>query len=176
MAVVVDPLRYLIPIWITIIFFLTLFKFNNWFDSLPSKKKDSKPSKEEVKKVDKVADDSVAITRSQSSNPVPDIVVKKNYLYDRFVDNPTSEDNISDTRGDKKIFLTDEENKAIRNNKVEIRVKNSTDNMSQKELLHNKIQEMTNENNTNKEKLLKEFEGLSKDMKLLLIENIISKM
>jgi hypothetical protein len=45
-----------------------------------------------------------------------------------------------------------------------------------KSRLYNRINQMTTSNLETREKLLKEFEGLSKEMKLLLIDNIIQKM
>jgi hypothetical protein len=100
-----------------------------------------------------------------------------NYLYDRFVTKPTMDDYM----GEKKIsesFLSEKEVDNIRNSNVSIRVKDveKVSSISDKASLHNRIREMTASNLENRERLLKEFEGLSKEMKLLIIDNIIQRM
>ena len=42
--------------------------------------------------------------------------------------------------------------------------------------VHSKIAELTNNNRQEKERMLNEFNNLSKEMKLLLIENIMQKI
>ena len=58
---------------------------------------------------------------------------------------------------------------------MKIRV-NDSSSESDKNKLYNRINQMTSSNMETRERLLKEFEGLSKEMKLLLIDNIIQKM
>lgn len=99
---------------------------------------------------------------------------QNNYLYDRFVDRPTSEDYIQPTKISQ-AFMTDNELNAVKNSDVKIRV-NDNSMESDKSKLYNRINQMTASNLETREKLLKEFEGLSKEMKLLLIDNIIQKM
>ncbi len=175
MGVIDNPLQFLIPIWIAIMIFSLLFKFNNWIDGRPVKK-ESKPEKKEetIKKVEKAADDSLAISREKTEPIKQDIVVNTNYLYDRFVDNPTQED-CREVERRKDIFLSEEENDSIKNRKVEIKVK-PVEELSEKELLYRRIEAMTNENAVNREKLLEEFDALPRNTKLMLIENIIQKM
>ena len=99
---------------------------------------------------------------------------QNNYLYDRFVDRPTCEDHIQE----KKIsdaFMSDSELNAVRNRDIKINVNNSSYD-SDKSKLYSRINQMTSSNLETRERLLKEFEGLSKEMKLLLIDNIIQKM
>ena len=100
-----------------------------------------------------------------------------NYLYDRFVDRPTRDDYVVE----KKIsdsFLSDNELDNIRNTNISIKVKDveSVPSISSKASLHNRIREMMASNLESRERLLKEFEGLSKEMKLLIIDNIIQRM
>lgn len=97
-----------------------------------------------------------------------------NYLYDRFTLNPTSIDYVEN----KKIsedFLSEEEVADINKN-IEIKVQEVDASLSTKERLHKRISEMTSHNKETREKLLDEFEGLSREMKLLIMDNIISKM
>ena len=97
-----------------------------------------------------------------------------NYLYDRFVDAPTNEDNIQQSKISE-AFMSDNELNAVKNTDIKIRVKeDSLD--SKKSKLYNRINQMTTSNMETRERLLKEFEGLSKEMKLLLIDNIIQKL
>ncbi len=99
---------------------------------------------------------------------------QNNYLYDRFVDRPTSEDYIQD----KKIsdaFISENEVNAVKNNNIKIQVNDSSLG-TDKSKLYSRINQMTSSNLETRERLLKEFEGLSKEMKLLLIDNIIQKM
>ena len=99
---------------------------------------------------------------------------QNNYLYDRFVDRPTREDYIQPEKISE-AFMTDNEFNAVKNRDVKIRVKDSSSE-SDKNKLYNRINQMTSSNMETRERLLKEFEGLSKEMKLLLIDNIIQKM
>ncbi|MBE5738458.1 MAG: hypothetical protein E7354_01845 [Clostridiales bacterium] len=180
MAVIEDPLKYLVPIWIALIILVLLFKFNNWVDSKPAKKETkSKSNKEEtIKKVDQASEDSLALKKKEEAKveePVPDIVVNTNYLYDRFVDNPTVDDNYDCDNKRKDIFLSDEESESIKNKKIQIKVQ-PVEELSEKELLYKKIEAMTSENMTAREKLLEEFDALPRNTKLMLIENIIQRM
>lgn len=176
-----NPLRILIPIWLVLILLLLLFKFNNWVDSRPAKKKEDKPKKdkkeETIKKIDEKSSDALAVTKEKEPEKVEakkeEIVVNTNYLYDRFVENPSGEDCVEDKKND--LFLSTEESEEIKNKKIEIKVK-PVESLSQKEALYRKIEEMTNKNVDEREKLLEEFEALPRNTKLMLIENIIQKM
>ena len=175
MEIIDNPLKYLIPIWIALIILLLLFKFNNWVDSRPVKKETKSNKEETVKKIEQPVDESLAVSRERVEESAPDIVVNTNYLYDRFVDNPPADDYIECDNRRKDIFLSDEESSSIKNKKIEIKV-NPVETLNEKELLYKKIEEMTNENAVNREKLLEEFDSLPKNTKLMLIENIIQKM
>ncbi len=174
-----NPLQILIPIWLVLILLLLLFKFNNWVDSRPAKKKEDKPKKdkkeETIKKIDEKSSDALAVTKEPEKVEAKkdEIFVGTNYLYDRFVVNPSEEDKIDDKKSE--LFLSTEESEEIKNKKVEIKVK-PVESLSQKEALYRKIEEMTNKNVDERERLLEEFESLPRNTKLMLIENIIQKM
>ena len=97
-----------------------------------------------------------------------------NYLYDRFVVSPTKEDFVNDSKISD-AFLSTDELKSIRERNHKIQVKKEADNL-EKNKLYSKIQEMTSKNNETKERMLKEFEELPKEIKLMLIDSIIEKM
>lgn len=99
---------------------------------------------------------------------------QNNYLYDRFVDRPSSEDHIQE-RKISDAFMSENELNAVKNKDIKIRV-NDSSLESDKSKLYSRINQMTSSNLETRERLLKEFEGLSKEMKLLLIDNIIQKM
>jgi len=98
-----------------------------------------------------------------------------NYLHDRFSVYPSSIDYVED----KKIsesFLSEEELSTIRDSNIRIKVNDVDSGLGGKENLYKRISQMTNHNQKTREKLLEEFEGLSREMKLLIIDNIIQKM
>ncbi len=180
MGVVTNPLKYLAFVWIGLIIMLLLFKFNNWVDDRTPKKKEDKPKKskeETIKKIEEKTSDSLSVTKEKEAEKKEatktEVFVNTNYLYDRFVDNPTNDDKIVDKKNS--TFLSVEENEEIKNKKVEIKVK-PVENLSQKEALYKKIEQMTSTNADEREKMLEEFEALPRTTKLMLIENIIQKM
>lgn len=181
MGVVTNPLKYLVFVWLGLIVLILLFKFNNWVDARPTKKKEDKPKKdkkeETIKKIEEKSADSLSVTKEKEPEKKEakkeEVFVNTNYLYDRFVENPTVDDKIEDKKN--ATFLTVEENEEIKNKKVEIKVK-PVENLSQKEALYKRIEQMTNDNASTNEKLLEEFESLPRTTKLMLIENIIQKM
>lgn len=97
-----------------------------------------------------------------------------NYLYERFVDSPTAID-VVEPKKVSESFISNEEFSKIKDRDVKIRVKEDNSSVT-KNALYNRINQMTSQNNEKREKLLEEFEGLSREMKLLIIENIIQKM
>jgi hypothetical protein len=86
------------------------------------------------------------------------------------VTNPTEDDCVNTNLYSNNPFITEEEYTEIRNKKVKIQVKELKN-----EELSSKLDRAINHNSKEKEKLLNEFNNLSKQMKLLLIENIINK-
>ena len=172
MGVIQDPLKYIIPIFITLMILLLLFRFNNWVDD--RKIKEKKPKAEPVKKVEeKVETESNKITEIKEEAKNEIIVADTNYLYDRFVVSPTKDDE-EESKEINSAFLSNEEADKIRNRKTEIKV--GEVHLSEKEQLYNKIEAMKSENLALKEHILSEFNTLSKEMKLMLLENIISNM
>jgi len=173
MEVIENPLKYLIPIFITIIILLILFKFNNWVDE--RKVSDKKPKAEAAKTADAKSEAKevakLAEVKEETNQDI--VVVNSNYLYDRFVTNPT-EDDLNEDDSVNSAFLTEEEALKIRDRRTEIKVGDVV--LSEKELLYKKIEAMKNENLALKDKLLSEFNSLSKEMKLMLLENIIQHM
>lgn len=164
-----------------IVFLLVVIKLSQIFEKFLTKEKKSKnkqPEQQEKKEVveNKKSEDTTNEKQEHSeNNAVVDNKPKvySNYLYDRFVDNPTNADNVVD----KKIseaFLSENEHHAIRDREIKIKVKETSQELNNE--LYKKIQAMANENHEVKNKLLNEFESLPREMKLLLIENIMQKM
>ena len=170
MLIIDNPLFLLFITLGKLIFFLTLFKILNYLES-----KKSKNSNKASKSESKIEEKSKDLGCLESNDEFVDYKKMTNYLYDRFVTTPTSDDdyiesNISES------FISEDTYAEIRNKKVEIKVEPVTSNYSDKENLYKKIEELTNNNRTEKERLLDEFNGLSREMKLLLIENILQKI
>lgn len=177
--------------------FLVLFKFGNWMEERPvkePKKKKEKVKKEIVKEikessadisitskskdsVDIKVDSSAASSSAASVSSNVEYYPSQNYLYDRFVISPTSDDNVQTKKNTS--FIDEDEANRLRDEKLKIKVNDVVD-ISSKDLkknsLYSRISEMASENLQTKEKLLEEFEQLPREMKLLLISNIIQKM
>ena len=175
MGVIENPLKYLI-LAVCVLFFLKLiFKIT---DLLSNKKIKTKKKKEPVKKETKASEP----VKEDKSKELKEEVKKQeitnysNYLYDRFVDNPSIEDECDSANIISEAFITDQEFEDIKNRTTTIKVNDVEDINATRNDLYSKIQAMTNENQENKERLLNEFNGLSKEMKLLLIENIMQRM
>lgn len=98
-----------------------------------------------------------------------------NYLYDRFAVSPTREDYFEEKRISD-AFIDESELDSIRNRNVSIHVNSVDSAIGTKERLHQRISQMTSQNQATRERLLEEFEGLSREMKLLIIDNIMQKM
>ena len=159
MLIIENPIFLLIIALAILSFFLILFKLLNYFDS-----RKQKTQKTENKKEENVAQ--VEDKKEEYIEP------NTNYLYDRFVTEPTDDDAMSIDENICDAFLKDDDYLEIRNHKVDIKVEKSDD----KSELYKRIEQITNNNRIEKEKLLDEFNGLSREMKLLLIENILQKM
>ena len=192
-----NPIELLVYVLLALAFFMILFRISNWLESYQPKER----KKKEKKKVEKVVEvketkieidkttevkkdvEKVAETKELKSDYVPmpivtDMKPASNYLYDRFVVSPSKED-VNATNAISESFISENELKEIRDRQVKIRVKNVEDISeisSDKQALYKKIQEMASENVDAKERLLREFESLPREMKLLLIENIMQKM
>lgn len=188
---------YELFISLTIFLFAIIFlcKVGNFLSSLPVKEVKKKSSKsEKIKEVKKENKETVKVVDSATNNSanssvntsanvsntpiiiqqVPNDNYQNNYLYDRFVERPTKEDYVKENKISQ-AFMSEKEFDSVRNNDIKIRVKDN-EFQSEKNKLYNRISQMTSSNLETRERLLKEFEGLSKEMKLLLIDNIIQKM
>ena len=195
------PYELILAVTIGIFIMILLIKLGSLLESLPVKEK--KKKKEVVKEVKKEIKKEVSSSKEESkiavdktsnnnsscgenSNVCPYVTIQlpsvtgneyqgqSNYLFDRFVERPTDVDHIEN----KKIsdsFLSNDEFDDIKNSNVDIHIK-STSGSNEKSALYSRISHMTSHNTETREKLLKEFEGLSREMKLLIIDNIIQKM
>lgn len=170
MAIVEHPLRFLILALCLLLVLLIFFKLADFLrDRLEkNKKKESKPvEKKEEKASDvKKSDDTLKQTEQKiSPEHINTTSNGFNYLHDRFVENPTDDDVVVNSNYSS-VFLTDDEYDKIRNEKIEIKVKEDGS-------LNGKVDAIIKGNNSEKERLLSEFNKLSKEMKLLIIENIL---
>ena len=144
-------------------------------DDLKSKKNEKKDKKESggENKSENGASKEVKEEKILEDLPGDD---KNNYLYDRFVVNPTNDDCI-DLKSISDTFISDKELEKIRNEKIQIKVspvERVTGCCHVSKETKDKIENI-DENRTARSKLLQEFDSLSKEMKLLLIENILKK-
>ena len=178
MLIVEDPLRLLYIALGILIILLLIIKFSEFvgkFESKAKKKKESKPAptKEEKPKEEAVKEEKPK--EEIKKDPSPDVFDNSNYLYDRFVVKPTNDDPECYKKSLSEAFLTEEKYREIRDNKVDIKVEKVRSDVY-KNNIQNRIRELTNNNRAEKEKLLDEFNNLSTEMKLLLIENIMQNI
>lgn len=179
MLIIENPLKCLFIALGILAFFLALFKLSDYLENKKAKPKKEKAKSEKNNIADTKAKEESSSTKNEVK-PLEDLPGddKNNYLYDRFVVNPSCEDHIhiksiSDT------FITEKDLENIRNAKTHIHIApvkklNCTHHLSNE--TQEKISQIIDENRSARNKLLQEFEGLSKEMKLLLIENIMKKM
>ena len=193
MYLIENPLTCLYLALGILIFFLILFKIGNLLEEYIAKKPAKAPKKKDSnEKTSKVTESKEKDTKKEpveekkvaeekaASKVLEDLPGddKNNYLYDRFVLHPTRDDHIpiqsiSDT------FITEKDLEEIRNSKTYIRVSpvqklNCGCHISYD--TQDKIESIINENRSARSKLLREFDGLSKEMKLLIIENIMKNI
>ena len=178
MLIVEDPLRLLYIALGILIILLLIIKFSEFVGKLESKTKKKKESKPAPTKEEKPKEESVKEEKQKEElkkDPSPDVFDNSNYLYDRFVVKPTSDDPECYKKSLSEAFLTEEKYREIRDNKVDIKVEKVRSDVY-KNNIQNRIRELTNNNRAEKEKLLDEFNNLSTEMKLLLIENIMQNI
>jgi len=193
MYLIEHPLTCLYFALAILVFFLILFKISNLLEEYLAKKPAKEPKKKESKEKPSSAKESKEkevkkepVEEKKSTEEKAESKVledlpgddKHNYLYDRFVLNPTADDNI-EIKSISDAFITEKDLKDIRNAKTYIRV-------SPVQKLNcgchiscgaqEKIEDIINENKSARSKLLKEFDGLSKEMKLLIIENMMKNI
>ncbi|MBE5758111.1 MAG: hypothetical protein E7345_04215 [Clostridiales bacterium] len=167
------PLFFLIVALGLLILLLIFFKLNEFFIAKKQKKVEKnkgKPSAEkektasEEKKTNVTQDDKT----SKNENSITNTKCNGyNYLHDRFVDNPTSDDIVEKDKLSS-MFLSEDDYLKIKNEEIHIEVKSS-------DSIEDKLANAVKTNKAEREKLLDEFNNLSREMKLLLIENILKK-
>ena len=175
MSIIENPVKWLIGALCLLAFFMLLFKVLN---AIEDKKAKSKSKESDKKKEDAPIKDDKSASNFTAEKIVDDENIKSdyfNYLHDRFVTNPSGEDNVK-IKSISDAFLTGEECECIKHNKVHIHVTpvKKLEESKPKDI-KSMIENIIDENKTTKSKLLQEFEGLSREMKLLLIENIMSR-
>ena len=183
MLIIDNPLVMLIIALIIMISLLIFFKIVNFCESIKVKSKPKSDKKDAVSKSEKVVAskednaNKIKVDESEKSEDIPyDSNSMTNYLYDRFVIDPTNDDPTKYRSNISESFISEEKYSEIRNKKVCINVEPVGYSNYQRSRIYDKINELTNNNRQEKERLLAEFQGLSKEMKLLLIENIMQKI
>lgn len=173
MIILENPVISLIIALAILAFVVLFFKaINSLENAKPKAKSNSKDKKSEskVESSDKSSDskkgeeqNTVSKDDGKSKPTKPD---DSNYLYDRFVVSPTDDDKTMLDSNICSAFLNSKQEKDIHDKKVEIQVSPVVD-INDANL---------NTTDIEKQKLIKEFESMSKEMKLLILENILKKM
>lgn len=174
MFIIEHPLKALFIALGALIFFKVLFAIANFLENLGGKKKSEpkketkkEPAKEEVKPVTKETSDS-------SKNSAVATTIKSNYdnyLYDRFVVTPTIEDLQKNDAKISEVFLRDKEAKEIKDKKLDIHVEPLDVEKRKSARVYEILQKYES-----KDKLLDDFESMPREMKLLILENIMKNM
>lgn len=182
MLIIENPLRLLIIALCIMICLLLFFKIVNFCEKVNSKNKTKKDNKSAAsdKKQESIVEKKDGDAKNSDGEKVTDIPFDSknmtNYLYDRFVISPTTDDAIYYQDNISQSFLSEEKYAEIRDKKVHIDVKPVESSQYSRNHLYRKIEELTSNNRLEKEKMLDEFNNLSKEMKLLLIENIMQNI
>lgn len=175
MFLVEHPLTALIISLGILMFFKSLFALSNILEKMNANKKKSKDNKKEEKSESvKTASDEKQqekVEAKTSSSGGQKNSGETNYLYDRFVVSPTIDD--PKTCADKisDAFLSPADAKNIKDKKVDIRVEPVDLQKEKSSRVYEILQKYED-----KQKLIEEFSSMPKEMKILLIENIISKL
>lgn len=176
MFIVEHPVFSMIVALAVLAFFKILFWIGDFLSNLGNSKKSS-PAKKEDKKEEKKEDKAPAKTDNVTEKEIPKVNnatkadTSSNYLYDRFVVTPTNDDKNNCYQKINDAFIEVKQADAIKNNKVKIKVEPAN-----LEIEKNKrIQEILS-NAESRQKLLDEFSAMPKEMKIMMIENLIKKM
>lgn len=168
--IIEHPLIALIIALGVLIFFKLLFRISNFLEKHNTSKK-----KNDAKKADKAEATSVDTQSPKDDKLKPDTSIKtsngENYLYDRFVVTPTTDDSYRNEDSICNAFLEDKEAKDIREKKINIHVE-PLDIEKEKS---NKVREILLKYE-DKDKLLEDFSNMPREMKLLILENIMKRM
>lgn len=174
MIILENPLLALIIALLVLIFFLVLFKILNHLEKVKEnskpkeKKSDSKVESIEKSGSEKSSDNKSSEILTNSNNTSSDNTKSAgdtNYLYDRFVISPTSDDKQVVDSNICSAFLDYKKADEIKNKKLEIHVDPVVD-----------LDKDNLQKNIEKQKLLNEISSMSKEMKLLMLEDILKKM
>lgn len=179
-----------------LVFFRVLFWFANQLENanLGSKSNSKKIEKEktvvkDIKEVkEKVSSDTTKLLSEKEKKDDKNIQVSpdgtnasnnqsgkvSNYLYDRYVESPSAEDHFPYSSKMHDAFLSDSEIEAIQKRKIKIRVKENEEKSNNS--VYKRLEELSHENVDEREKLLNEFEHLPREMKLLIIKNIMQNV
>lgn len=178
MLTVDHPVRAIIVVLGVIAFFKIIFWLGDFLTNLGNSKKSSAPAKKEEKKeekppvkTEKPIEKETTSKSISSANSNVKSDTNNNYLYDRFVINPTKDDKNNCYQKINDAFLENNVAEAIKNNKVKIKVEPADLNAEK----NKRIQEILN-NAESRQKLIEEFSAMPKEMKLLMIENLLKKM
>ncbi len=174
MFILEHPLKALFIALGALIFFKVLFAVANYLENLggkkkPEPKKETKkePAKEEAKPAPKEP------AEPPKNNTVTTTIKSNydNYLYDRFVVSPTGEDLQKNDAKISEAFLRDKEAKEIKDKKLDIHVEPLDVEKRKSARVYEILQKYEN-----KDKLLDDFESMPREMKLLILENIMKNM
>lgn len=176
MFIVEHPVTALIIALGVLLAFKIIFAISNALEKYISSKKKSEPVKadkkptEDKKEAVKSSEEKPKETQEKSvSSTQKTTSSNENYLYDRFVVSPTRDD---ETKSCDKIcsaFLEDKEAVDIKNKKLEIKVEPIEEEKSKR------VYEILSRYE-DKDKLLDDFSSMPREMKLLILENILKKM
>lgn len=176
MFIIEHPVTALIIALGVLLAFKIIFAISNALEKFLSSKKKTAPAKadkkptEEKKEPIKNSEEKSKETQEKGVSSTPKATTSNdNYLYDRFVVSPTRDD---ETKSCDKIcnaFLEDKEADNIKNKKLEIKVEPIEEEKSKR------IYEILSRYE-DKDKLLDDFSNMPREMKLLILENILKKM
>ena len=187
MFIIENPIISLIIALCILIFFKLLFKILNFLENLNLQKKSKQKQQSSKTKETKDLTNKTNIEKESISNSLNKDSEKEtkkdnllnaknsnieleNYLYDRFVSKPTNIDNLRTDTNYRDAFLKKNVVEAVIDRK-NFENKN-TINKSDVEKNIDKLSDLKNE----KQKVIEEFNSMSKEMKLLIIENILQKL
>jgi len=176
MFVIEKPIHLILILFLILIGLLLLFKIGDFLENLGF---NSKPKKEDSKKATSSAtDNKVAKVEEKPEKDKKSSEVSEsqtpttNYLYDRFVTNPTVDDQVHQ-KANIPNYITQENADEIKNARVKIDVTPIKEPLTLESYTMHKVIENNAKSLEQKEKLLAEFDSMPKSMKLLLIENIM---
>lgn len=172
MFILENPVVALIIALGVLAFFKILFYLLNYLEKTKVKSKSEKKEQPQASS-DEKKDTNEKNNEKNSDKSVSSSIKSSgdNYLYDRFVTSPTTDDLCANKNKISTSFLADDEAKEIIEKKVDIKVE-AVDIEKKKS---QRIYEILNKYE-DRDKLLDDFNSMPREMKLLILENIIKKM